>query len=149
MDNSELLQLLKDSGSAKSLSKTVDFCGKFLGSSALKTVEKNGMRRDVSEADFVDANGGRVAVSVWDRANRMVQSIAEGAGVSVVGCCATVADAEVKLNIWPGAHICITGTQAQSLTSLDVDTLHAQTRTATLTPGQDALQGGRLDFGND
>ena len=99
MDNSELLQLLKDSGSAKSLSKTVDFCGKFLGSSALKTVEKNRMRRDVSEAGFDDANGGRVAIRVWDRANKMVPSLTEGAGVSVVGCCATVADAEVKLNI--------------------------------------------------
>ena len=51
---------MKDLGSAKSLSKTFDLCRKFLGISDLKTVEKQGVRRDVSEAEFVDAKGGKV-----------------------------------------------------------------------------------------
>ena len=106
------------------LNKTFDFCGKFLGLSAAKSVEKLGVRRDVSEAEFVDAKSGKVTVSLWDRAIRTVQSLAAGAGVAVVGCSATVVEAEVKLNVWPGAHISTTGAQAQSLTSLDASNLN-------------------------
>ena len=99
MDISQLLQFLKASGSAKALNETFDFCGKFLGVSAPKSVEKLGVRREVSEAEFVDAKGGKVTVSVWDHATRTIQSQAAGAGVAVVGCSATVAEAEVKLSI--------------------------------------------------
>ena len=87
------------------------------------------------EAESVDAKGGKVTVSVWDSATRTLQSLAQGTGVAVVGCSATVAEAEVKLNIRPGAHICTTGTRAQSLTSLDASTLQTQTLTAICTPG--------------
>lgn len=139
MDISQLLQLLKTAGSVKALNKTFDFCGKFLGVSAPKSIEKLGWRREVSEAEFIDAKGGKVTVSVWDRAIPMLQSLAAGAGVAVIGCSATVAEAEVKLNIWPGAHISTTGAKAQSLTSLDASTLHTQTLTATFTPGRDIL----------
>ena len=66
MDISQLLQFLKGLGSAKSLNKTFDFCGKFLGISDAKSMEQLGVRREVSEAFFVDAKGGRVTVSVWD-----------------------------------------------------------------------------------
>ena len=40
MDISQLLQFLKGLGSAKSLSKTFDLCGKFLGISDAKSVEQ-------------------------------------------------------------------------------------------------------------
>ena len=68
MDISQLLQLLKTTGSVKALNKTFDFCGKFLGVSNPKSIEKSGWRHEVSEAEFVDARGGKVIVSVWDRA---------------------------------------------------------------------------------
>ena len=139
MDISQLLQLLKTTGSVKALNKTFDFCGKFLGVSNPKSIEKSGWRHDVSEAEFVDAKGGKVIVSVWDHAISTLQSLTAGAGVAVVGCNATVAEAEVKLNIWPGAHICTIGAQAQSLTSLDASTLHTETLTATFTPGLNVL----------
>ena len=139
MDISQLLHMLKGSGSAKQLNKTFDFCGKFLSAKSPKLVEKAGVRRMVSEAEFVDANGGKVLVGVWDNATRALDSLTAGAGVAVVGCSATVVDTEVKLNIWPNVHICTTGTQAQSLTSLDVSTLPVQTLTATFAPGQDVL----------
>ena len=121
------------------LNKTFDFCGKFLSAKSPKAVEKAGVRRMVSEAEFVDANGGKVLVSLWDSATRALDSLTAGAGVAVVGCSATVVDTEVKLNMWPNVHICTTGTQAQSLTSLDVSTLPVQTLTATFAPGQDVL----------
>ena len=139
MDISQLLGILKGSGSAKQLNKTFDFCGKFLSSTSPKAVEKAGVRRMVSEAEFVDANGGKVLVSLWDDATRALDSLPAGAGVAVVGCSATVVDNEVKLNMWPSVHICTTGTQAQSLTSLDVSMLPVQTLTATFAPGQDVL----------
>ena len=41
MDISQLLQFLKGLGSAKSLNKTFDFCGKFLGISDPKSVDKS------------------------------------------------------------------------------------------------------------
>ena len=139
MDISQLLQLLKTTGSVKALNKTFDFCGKFLGVSNPKSIGKSGWRHEVSEAEFVDAKGGKVIVSVWDRAIPTLQSLTAGAGGAVVGCSATVAEAEVKLNIWPGAHICTIGAQAQSLTSLDASTLQTETLTATFTPGLNVL----------
>ena len=139
MDISQLLRVLKSTGSAMQLNKTFDFCGKFLSAKPTKPVEKKGVRRMVSEAEFVDANGGKVLVSVWESATRELESLTAGAGVAVVGCSATMVDTEVKLNMWPNVHICTTGTQVQSLTSLDVSMLHVQTLTATFAPGQDVL----------
>ena len=63
---------------------------------------------------------------MWEGAIRTLQSVAAGAGVAVVGCSATVAEAEFKLNIWPGAHISTTGVQAQCLISLDASALQTQ-----------------------
>ena len=45
-----LLEHLRDSGSAKSFTKTFDFCGKFMDVSAKKTTEKNWVRRMVFPA---------------------------------------------------------------------------------------------------
>ena len=116
------LEHLRDSGSAKSFTKTFDFCGKFLGVSG-KNTEKTAIRHTVSEATFVDAAGGKVNVAVWDQANQWFDSLDIGRGVLVLGCNATVQDGEVKLNIWPGAHISTSGEQAQSLTRLYTETL--------------------------
>ena len=55
MDIGQLLHFLKGLGFAKTRRWT------FAGSSW-------GVRREVSEAEFADARGGRVTVSVWNRA---------------------------------------------------------------------------------
>ena len=74
----------------------------------------------MSEATFVDATGGKVTVTVWDKAYEMFDSLSLGAGVLILGCKATVQDGGVKLDIWPGAHISTSGEQAQSLACLNV-----------------------------
>ena len=79
MDISQLLQLLKTAVSAKALQNTFDFCGAFLGVFISKSVEKSGLRHDVSEAEFVDAKGSEITVSVWDRAIPRFQFLAKGA----------------------------------------------------------------------
>ena len=94
----------------------------------------------MSEATFVDAAGGKVNVAVWDQANQLFDSLDTGRGVLVLGCNATVQDGEVKLNIWPGAHISTSGEQAQSLTRLNTDSLTTQTLTATFSPGESVAQ---------
>jgi hypothetical protein len=136
IDITDLIKILKDSGSAKSLNKTFDFCGKYLGKTPAKPIDKAGARRRVSEATFVDENGGKVPVSVWDTAIDMFENVPEGAGVVVVGCSATKVDSELKLSIWPSVHISTSGAQAEALTTLDATTLHTRTLTATFTPGQ-------------
>ena len=77
----------------------------------------------MSEATFVDAKGGKVKVAVWDKAYEMFDCLSLGAGVLILGCNATAQDGEVKLNIWPGAHITTASEQAQSLTRLYTETL--------------------------
>ena len=57
--------------------------------------------------------------------------------MAIIGCSATKEGNEVKLNIWPGAHVSTDGEQAQSLTSLDATGLATERLTATFTPGQD------------
>jgi len=65
IDITDLVRILKDSGSAKSLNKTFDFHRKFLGNTIVTPAEKKaGVRRRVSEATFVDENGSKVLVSV-------------------------------------------------------------------------------------
>ena len=99
----------------------------------------------VSEATFVDAKGGKVKVAVWDKAYEMFDCLSLGAGVLILGCNATVQDGEVKLNIWPGAHISTSGEQAQSLTRLNADSLTTQTLTAKFSPGESLAQCGSED----
>ena len=89
----------------------------------------------VSEATFVDAKGGKVKVAVWDKAYEMFDCLSLGAGVLILGCNATAQDGEVKLNIWPGAHICTSGEQAQSLACLNTSTMNTQELTAKFSPG--------------
>ena len=64
-------------------------------------------------------------VAVWDGANQLFDSLDIGVGVLVLGCNATVQDGEVKLNIWPGAHISTSGEQAQFLTRLNTSGAHS------------------------
>ena len=75
-------------------------------------------------------------MSVWQGARACLSDVPEGAGVALVGCSAALEDGEVKINIWPGAHVCTTGEQAQSLTSLDAIGESAEVLTATFTPGR-------------
>ena len=88
----------------------------------------------VAEATFVDAAGGEVNVSVWDQANQLFDSLVKGTGVAVLGGNSQLVDGKVKLNIWPGTHICTSGEQAQTLTRLDTSTLTIRTLTAKFTP---------------
>ena len=114
----KLLNRLKDLGSAKS-TKTFDFCGKLVGLSGKKTIEKHRSPLAVSEATFVDETGGKVAVGVWNKAIQFFDYLYIGTGVAVTGCNAQIQDGEVKLSIWHGAHISVTGEQAQSFTDLN------------------------------
>ena len=132
----KLVCILKDSGAAKSLGRTFDFCGKYLGKSVAKQTEAKGTRRRVAEATFVDEDGGKVQVSLWDAAIEMFDDVPTDSGVVVVGCSAQKQDAELKLSIWPSAHISTAGDQAAALTALDAKTLDTQMLTATFTPGQ-------------
>ena len=42
----------------------------------------------------------------------------------------------MKLNVWPSVHVCTTGEQVQSLTSLDETSVETERLTATFTPGE-------------
>ena len=79
-------------------------------------------------------------VAVWDKASELFDSLDKGNGVLVLGCNATVQDGEVKLNIWPGAHICTSGEQAQSLTRLDADSLITQPLTAKFQSAESVVK---------
>ena len=125
------------SGSAKLPTKTMDFIGKFMSLSEQKEVDKGGKKHKVAQAEFVDKTGGQISVSVWNAAYKLLQPLSVGVGVAIIGCTATKLKDEVKLNIWPDAHVSTEGEQAQSLTSLDTTGLVTETLTATFNPGQD------------
>ena len=128
---------VEGSGSAKLPTKTMDFIGKFIGISEQKDIEKGGKSHKVAAAEFVDTTGGKIVVSVWNAAYKLLQPLPVGVGVAIIGCNATKERDEVKLNIWPATHVSTDGEQAQSLTSLDTTGLATETLTATFTPGQD------------
>ena len=50
-----------------------------------------------------------IRVSVWQGARDYFDRLEAGTGVAVVGCSAALEGSEVKINIWPGAHVCTTG----------------------------------------
>ena len=60
-----------------------------------------------------------------------------GKGVAVVGCNATKDNGQIKLSIWPSAHVCAGGAQVESLTGFDASTVATEIFTATFTPGLD------------
>ena len=128
---------VEGSGSAKLPTKTFDFIAKYMCISEQRPVEKGGKSNKVATAEFVDASGGKIEVSVWNEAYKLLQPLPTGLGVAIIGCNATKEKDEVKLNIWPAAHVTNAGEQAQSLTSLDATGLVTETLTATFTPGQD------------
>ena len=111
-----------------------DFCGKFLGIGTSKQVTKNGNLLMVAEAEFTDAGGGKIVVTVRQKAREYFAHVPPGSGVAVLGCSAALENGEVKINIWPGAHISTVGAQAQSLTSLDATSLSAEVLTAQWVP---------------
>ena len=101
----------------------------------------------MSEATFLDCGGGRVAVSVWQSATRALAGTQVGSGVAVISCNARMENGQVKLGIWPSAHVCPQGAQAEGLEGLDATTVAADTLTATFSPGQgltDLLGGGAI-----
>ena len=125
------------SGSAKVPAKTFDFVGKLTALSTQRSAVKAGANNKVADAEFVDATGAKIVASVWNDAYELLKSIKIGSGVVVLGSNAVKELADVKLNIWPSAHVSTDGEQAQSLTSLNIENLETKMLTATFTPGQD------------
>ncbi len=62
-----------------------------------------------------------------------------GEGITCVGSTATRDGSEVKMNLWPAAHVLRGGDRAQSLTGLDASTLEMELLTATLVPTQTSI----------
>ena len=125
------------SGSAKPISRTFSFSGKFLHISGQNNVEKDGKRYKVAAAEFVDSSGGKVTASVWQEAYKLLAGLPEGQGVAVIGVAAKTEKGEVKLNIWPGTHVSITGSQVAALSELDISGVPTKELTATFVPGED------------
>ena len=136
LDIKGIVGLLKGSSGGAAGRRSFDFCGKFLGLGMSKQTQKAGAILTVAEAEFTDAGGGVIRVSVWQGAREYFSRLEAGTGVAVVGCSAALESNEVKINIWPGAHVCTSGEQAQSLTSLDAAGVSAEVLTATFTPGR-------------
>jgi hypothetical protein len=130
-------RVFQASGSAKGPTKTFDFVGKLTALSGQRPAVKAGANHKVADAEFVDTNGGQTLVSIWNEAYQLLQSVPLGSGVAVLRCSAMKDISEVKLNISPSAHVSTDGEQAQSLTSLDTNSLKTEMLTATFTPGQD------------
>ena len=122
--------------SASANRKAFDFTGKFLGIGTTRQAAKGGVAYNVAEAEFTDAGRGKVVVSIWQGAIGYFEKVEIGAGVALLGCSAAVENNEVKINVWPGAHICTNGKQAECLTNLEATTDQAEVLTATFTPGQ-------------
>lgn len=99
-----------------------------------KKVETGGKTFHVAQMDIVDDTGGKIEMSVWDKAYDVVKQIPDGEGFTCIGCTATRDNKEVELNLWSSAHVHRGGVQAQSLTSLDESTLEVEVLTAKFVP---------------
>ena len=64
-----------------------------------KDVMKEGKRLNVSEAEFVDNGGGRIAVNVWQETHHALKSVQAGVGIVIVGCDATQKTCRVVINV--------------------------------------------------
>ncbi len=139
LDIKGIMDLLKGQshGSRGRETRTFDFSGKFLGLAPPKQVLTGGRELSVSEATFVDSGGSKIAVSVWQDAGDTLSSLPPGSGVAVIGSNAIVENDAVKVNSCPASHICTSGDQAQSLTSMDETKLATQVLTATSRSGKD------------
>ena len=134
LDIKGIMRTLQRAGPATRPSRTFDFCGKLVHLSEQKEVTKDDVVLHVSEAEFLDSGGGRVTVSVWNDAHRALARVQMGGGVAVMGCNATKDNGQVKLSIWPSAHMCAEGAQVETLTGLDESTVATETLTTTFTP---------------
>ena len=119
-------------GATKTESKVFDLVAKIVDVSASKTVEKAGTRYTVAEMTLVDKSG-KVKVSAWGTAIAAVANVPDTHGVTLIGVTATRDNGEVKLNLWPSAHVIIIE-PAQSLTSLDASGEQLKLLTATFVP---------------
>ena len=66
------------SGSAKLTSKTFEFNVNHVSISEQMTVQKAGHTHGVASAEFVDASGAKIEVSVWNDAYRMLKPLQYG-----------------------------------------------------------------------
>ena len=136
LDIKGIVDLLKSTAGSTNQRKSFDFCGKFLGMGPSRQVTKAGTVWEVADAEFTDAGRVKIYVSIWGGARAYFNELSNGAGVAVLGCSAMLESGEVKINVRPGAHICTSGEQAQSLTSLDTTAASAEVLTSTFTPGR-------------
>ena len=119
-------------GTTKTESKVFDLVAKIVDVSASKTVDKGGTRYTVAEMTCVDKSG-KVKVSVWGTAIAVIANVPDTHGLTLVGVTATRDNGEVKLNLWPSAHVIIIE-PAQSLTSLDASGEELKLLTAQFVP---------------
>ena len=82
MDIKGIVELLKGNGTAANHQAAFDFCGKFLGIGTSKQVTKNGNLLMVAEAEFTDAGGGKIVVTVWQKAREYFVHVPLGSGVA-------------------------------------------------------------------
>ena len=108
-----------------------------MGISGQNDVVKEGKRLKVASAEFVDHTGEKITASAWQEAYGLLSGLRVGEGVAIIGCTTKSEGGEVKLNIWPGAHASTTGSQVETLASLDTSGLDTKELTATFSPGQD------------
>ena len=108
-----------------------------MGISGQNDVLKEGKRLKVASAEFVDHAGGKITASVWQEAYGLLSGLRVGEGVAIIACKAQSEGVEVKLNVWPGAHASTTGSQVETLASLDTSGLDTKVLPATFSPGQD------------
>ena len=119
-------------GTTKTESKVFDLVAKIVDVSASKTVDKGGTRYTVAEMTLVDKSG-KVKVSVWGTAIAAIANVPDTHGLTLVGVTATRDNGEVKLNLWPSAHVIIIE-PAQSSTSLDASGEELKLLTAQFVP---------------
>ncbi len=111
--------------------------GKVRSFAPTKTVSVAGRQREVSSLELVDGTHSLVEVHVWGEANRLVQEVNVGDGITIVGCSAQLdpTTSKVKLNLWESGHVLLGGPMPETLSDLDMGQEEEFTKlTATYTP---------------
>ena len=83
LDIKGIVDLLKTTAGSTNQRKSFDFCGKFLGMGPSRQVTKAGTVWEVADAEFTDAGGVKIVVSIWQGARAYSNELSSGAGVVV------------------------------------------------------------------
>ena len=90
MDIKGIVDLLKGTAGSTNQRKSFDFCGQFLGMGPSRQAAKAGTVWAVADAEFTDAGGVKIVVSIWQGVRAYANELSSGAGVAVLGCSATL-----------------------------------------------------------